>query len=200
MCIRDRSMAHALDAMSLDFALHYFVGNERQVAFADDVAGFGDRATLHVGRSPTETTEQLASLLAKPDPATQVYACGPTPMLDALRSITAAAGWPHDSVRFEYFENTNDIDDSTSFTVDLARSALTLRVGTGQTILDVLRANDVAIASSCEQGACGTCAATVIEGEVLHQDVYLNPAERAAGLTMLTCVSRAAGDRLVLDL
>ncbi len=194
------SMAHALDTMSLDFALHYFVGHAEEVAFRDEVEGFGDRCTLHIGLNAETTGERLATLLAHPDALAQVYACGPPRMLDALRATAADAGWPRDAVHFEYFENTTEIDDSKAFTVELARSALTLEVPSGQTILDVLRKNDVPIVSSCEQGACGTCSATVIEGTPLHQDVYLNPAEREAGLTMLTCVSRAASDRLVLDL
>lgn len=194
------AMAHALQAMRLDFELHYFVGAEDQVAFAGDIEGFGDSCTLHVGLSPAATSDRMTELLAQPDASTQVYACGPPPMLDALRSIASTSDWPNDSVHTEYFENTNEIDDSTSFTVHLARSALTLQVPGGQTILEVLRANDIAIVSSCEQGACGTCAATIIEGEPLHQDVYLNPSERAGGMTILTCVSRATTDRLVLDL
>ena len=98
------------------------------------------------------------------------------------------------------FENTIEIDDSSSFTVELARSALTLAVPAGSTILEVLRANGVSVLSSCEQGACGTCAVTVIDGEPEHQDVYLTDAERSRGDTMLSCVSRARSARLILDL
>jgi ferredoxin len=58
----------------------------------------------------------------------------------------------------------------------------------------------VAMASSCEQGACGTCVLGVIEGEPIHQDVYLNATERAAGDRIAACVSRSASDRLVLDI
>lgn len=194
------AMAHALTVMELDFELHYFVGDQTELAFPDELKAFGDQFVPYVGLTPEATADRLRSLLAAPDTSTQVYSCGPPPMLDALRSIAKDLGWPKDSVHFEYFENTNEIDDSSSFTVELARSARTIEVSSGQTLLDALRKHDVAIASSCEQGACGTCAATVIEGELLHQDVYLNPAEREAGFTMLTCVSRATSSRLVLDL
>jgi len=54
--------------------------------------------------------------------------------------------------------------------------------------------------SSCEQGACGTCEVTVIEGEPEHQDVYLNDSEKLAGQRIMTCVSRAKSPRLVLDI
>ena len=121
-------------------------------------------------------------------------------MLEATRRIAAEAGWPDEAVHFEYFKNTNEIDDSSSFEIALARSAVTLAVPSGKTILEVLRDNGVSLPSSCEQGACGTCAVPVIEGDIDHQDVYLNNTERQAGDQIMTCVSRAKSDRLVLDL
>ena len=54
--------------------------------------------------------------------------------------------------------------------------------------------------SSCGEGICGTCEATVLSGEIDHRDSVLTDRQRAAGNTMMTCVSRANGDRLVLDL
>jgi ferredoxin len=121
-------------------------------------------------------------------------------MLSATRELAADAGWPDDAVHFEYFQNAVDLDDSSTFEIALARSAMTLTVPAGRSILDVLRENGVPIASSCEMGACGTCVAGVVQGEPDHQDVHLNATERAAGDRIMTCVSRAASERLVLDL
>jgi ferredoxin len=129
-----------------------------------------------------------------------LYLCGPGPMLQAARRIAAELGWPETAVHFEYFKNTNKIDDSSSFEVALARSCVTLKVPAGKTILEVMREAGVDMPSSCEQGACGTCLATVIEGEPDHQDVYLNDAEKKSGTKIMTCVSRAKSARLVLDL
>lgn len=88
---------------------------------------------------------------------------------------------------------------SSSFEVALARSCLTIKVAAGQSILEAMREAGVDLPSSCEQGACGTCLATVIEGEPDHQDVYLSPSERASGTKIMTCVSRSKSARLVLD-
>ncbi|MGI5440296.1 2Fe-2S iron-sulfur cluster-binding protein [Streptomyces shenzhenensis] len=52
----------------------------------------------------------------------------------------------------------------------------------------------------CEEGICGSCETRVLSGEVDHRDHILTPQERAANDCMMLCVSRAAGDRLVLDL
>ena len=121
-------------------------------------------------------------------------------MLSATRRIAAEAGWSDDTVHFEYFKNTTEVDQSSTFEVALARSALTLTVTAGTTILESLRDHGIAIPSSCEQGACGTCVVTVIDGEPDHQDVYLNESDHRAGDRIMTCVSRSKSPRLVLDI
>jgi ferredoxin-NADP reductase/nitrite reductase/ring-hydroxylating ferredoxin subunit len=194
------SMAETLHADGHAFTLHLFARSDAHVAFTERLGALGEHVVAHLGRSPDETGRDLADVLADPAADSQVYICGPGPMLDAARAEAARAGWPDDAVHFEYFRNDTEIDDSSSFTISLARSGLTLDVPAGSTILDVLRDHDVAMPSSCEQGACGTCIVGVIEGEPLHQDVYLNSRERARGTRIATCVSRALSDRLILDI
>lgn len=53
---------------------------------------------------------------------------------------------------------------------------------------------------SCGAGICGACVVPVLQGAVEHRDSVLTPGERTARRRIVTCVSRAAGDRLVLDL
>ncbi|MBS3649865.1 Rieske 2Fe-2S domain-containing protein [Pseudaminobacter sp. 19-2017] len=194
------AMAQALQNQALAFELHYFAQSQAQLAFPDRLETLGPALVPHRGLSPAETAAKLRELLAGYRNAMHVYLCGPGPMLEAARAIAAEAGWPEGAVHFEYFKNTNEIDDSTSFEVALARSCLTLQVPAGRTILEVVREAGVEMPSSCEQGACGTCMATVIEGEPDHQDVYLNDAEKRAGTKIMTCVSRSKSPRLVLDI
>lgn len=194
------AMAQALSAMRLDFTLHYFAQSQDHLAFEHVRSQLGEHVVTHLGLDPAATEAELATLCAAPATSQQLYVCGPPPMIKATRRVAAAAGWPDASVHFEYFANPNDIDDSSAFEVHLARSALTLPVAAGESILQVLQANGVALPSSCEQGACGTCEVGVLEGEVRHQDVYLSDSERASGDRMMTCVSRALTTRLVLDI
>ena len=194
------AMAQALARMDLAFELHCFAQSFEHLAFPDVLEPLGDSVVRHLGLSPDETVGEIRRLVAEPADHTHLYVCGPGPMLEAVRREAAAAGWPDDTVHFEYFKNPTEIDDSSTFEVALARSALTLTVGSGRTILEVLREHGVPLPSSCEQGACGTCVATVIEGEPDHQDVYLNDSDHQAGDRIMTCVSRARSDRLVLDL
>ena len=195
------SMAQALWRMELNFELHYFAQTDKHLAFPDVLDELGSSVTTQLGLTPDETGTELRRLLTDASaPDTHMYVCGPGPMLEATRRIATDAGWPDEAVHFEYFKNTNEIDDSSTFEVALARSGVTLSVPSGKTILEVLVENGVAMPSSCEQGACGTCVATVIDGVPDHHDVHLNATEHAAGDRIMTCVSRAKSDRLVLDL
>lgn len=193
------AMAQVLNNQSLAYELHYFAQNEQQLAFSECRHALGDAVKPHLGLSPDDTVNELRRLLSPYRPDTQLYICGPGPMLEATRSLAAETGWPEAAVHFEYFKNTNVIDDSSSFEVALARSCLTIKVAAGQSILEAMREAGVDLPSSCEQGACGTCLATVIDGEPDHQDVYLSPSERASGTKIMTCVSRSKSARLVLD-
>jgi ferredoxin-NADP reductase/nitrite reductase/ring-hydroxylating ferredoxin subunit len=194
------AMAQALAASALSYELHYFAQSSDHVAFADRLAPLGASVITHLGLSPQDTGEMLRTVLADPEDGGHVYICGPGPMLDAARAAATAAGWPDTAIHFEYFKNSTAIDTSSTFTIELARSALTIEVPAGTSVLEVLRANRVALPSSCEHGACGTCIVTVLAGEPDHQDAYLNGTERLTGDRMLTCVSRARSERLVLDI
>ncbi len=194
------SMAQTLRAQNLRFDLHCFAQSRAHVGFDDILSTLAPSVTSHLGLDPDATGAAIRELLGNYSQAHHVYICGPGPMLEAARRIAEHSDWPEDAIHFEYFKNTNQIDDSSSFEVALARSALTLQVPAGKTILDVLHENGIDAPSSCEQGACGTCLATVIEGEPDHQDVYLSPSERTSNQSIITCVSRAKSKRLVLDI
>ena len=87
-----------------------------------------------------------------------------------------------------------------AFDVVLARTGRTLRVGEGESILDVLLLDGVEVPSSCQQGICGTCETRVLAGQPEHRDALLSDSERASGASMLICCSRALSDSLTLDL
>ena len=194
------SMARTLKRSNLSFEFHVFARSREHVPLPDELKALGESVTIHLGRGPAETTADVTALLGEPARAQHLYVCGPGPMLETVRSLATALGWPDEAVHFEYFKNAHEIDMSTSFTVELARSALSLTVPAGKSILDVMRENGVDAPSSCEQGACGTCLTRVLEGDPDHQDVYLNDTERHSNAAILTCVSRAKSGRLVLDI
>ena len=194
------AMSQALDVMGLDYEFHYFVQNDKHIAFGSVLNKLKNKAFIHEGFSPDSTVKKINDVLKSPKNSMNLYVCGPGPMLEATRQIAAELNWPNNSIHFEYFKNSNEIDDSSSFEIELARSALSLNVPSGKSILEVLRENGVDLPSSCEQGACGTCKVGVIKGSIDHQDVYLNESERSEGDVMMTCVSRSLSKSLILDI
>ena len=194
------AMARTLELDSRPFTFHLFARAAEAVPFRDRLDAMGDKVTCHLGLDPAATGEALGRILQQPKDKHQLYTCGPPAMLDLTRRLAAEAGWPESAVHFEYFKNETPLDQSTAFEIALARSALTLQVPAGRTIVQVLREHGIAITTSCEQGACGTCRVAVIEGVPDHQDVHLSASEKARGDCLMTCVSRSKTPRLVLDL
>ncbi|WP_327298028.1 MULTISPECIES: PDR/VanB family oxidoreductase [unclassified Streptomyces] len=130
------------------------------------------------------------------DPAgTAYYCCGPEGLLEAVTAALPAGAALH----LERFApQAADAADADSFDVELRRSGRTVTVAPGSTVLAAVRAEVANVPYSCEQGFCGTCQQRVIDGEIDHRDELLTDAERDD--SMLICVSRARGGRLVLDL
>ena len=194
------AMAQTLERQGLGWELHYFAQSDDHIAFPEVLEPLSAGLVKHLGLSPEQTADELKKITGAYEATNHFYVCGPGPMIEAARTIAADAGWPEDAVHFEYFKNESDRRDASSFEVHLAQRGQTLVVGVGMSLLESLRDAGVDMPSSCEQGVCGTCMATVLEGELDHQDVFFNDSERAAGNRVLTCVSRAKSRRIVLDL
>ncbi|WP_375451286.1 Rieske 2Fe-2S domain-containing protein [uncultured Devosia sp.] len=194
------SMARFLAKSDLPYELHYIVRSQDQIAFRDQLDRLGANVRLHIGLPRDAIAHAIAQTLGAHSFAQHVYSCGPGPLLELVRATAADLGWPDEAVHYEYFRNDRVIDDSSAFEIELARSAMTLHVPSGKTILEVMREAGLQVSSSCEQGACGTCLTGVMEGIPDHQDVYLNASEKRANTCMMTCVSRSLSPRLVLDI
>lgn len=75
--------------------------------------------------------------------------------------------------------------------MELALSGRTVTVPPGVPILRAVEEAGVPVLSSCREGTCGTCETPVLAGVPEHRDSLLSAQDRAAGDTMLICVSRA---------
>jgi phthalate 4,5-dioxygenase reductase subunit len=149
----------------------------------------------HDGGDPAKAFD-LWPLLEKPNTA-HVYCCGPRGLMDGVRDMTGH--WSPANVHFESFNDGGGVKvDDQPFQVKLARTGLECQVPVGRSILEVLREHGCLVPSSCESGTCGTCKTGLLEGEADHRDMVLMPEEEATSI--MVCVSRARGPRLVLDL
>lgn len=195
------SMAQTLQAMDEPFELHYFVRAPEYVSFKARIEALGRAVQVHVGLNAAQTGAKLAEILA---PRTlgqsKVYACGPGPMLDAVKNTALAGGIDDSDIHFEYFKNDAPPASGAPFTVRLNQSGREFEVAGGQTLLHALHEQGIELEASCEQGVCGTCFTTVIAGDVEHHDLYLSASEKASGKCIMPCVSRARSGTLILDL
>ncbi|MCC3331464.1 PDR/VanB family oxidoreductase [Nocardia abscessus] len=138
----------------------------------------------------------VAGLLEQAEPGAAVYVCGPAPVLAAAQRTMFAVN-PTGSLHTERF-SALPVTDGRQFDLTLARTGCTIRVGAEETALAAIRRTVPDVVYSCQQGFCGTCKTGVLAGEIEHRDRILPAAERADH--MLVCVSRAAGDALVINL
>ena len=195
------AMARRAQALGIDYTFHYCGRSRAAMAMLDElVALHGDRLQLHVGDENGRAN--FAQILGQPDHVTQIYACGPARMVDALEGYCAT--WPEDALRVEHFSSTlGTLDPSKeqAFTVELKDSGLTLEVPADQTLLTALRCANIDVQSDCEEGLCGSCEVQVLAGDIDHRDVVLTRAEREGNRRMMSCCSRAVGGgRIVLGL
>ena len=194
------SMATALKAQGRPYRLVYAGRSAASMAFADRLAAqHGAALTLHHDDAAGGPLD-LRALIGSAAPGTQVYVCGPRPMIEAAREIAAAAGLPHARVHFELFEAAAPQAGDQPFEVELASTGQIFTIPPGRSIIAVLEEAGVDLMYDCQRGDCGICQTAVLEGVPDHRDVVLTDAERAAGKLMHICVSRAKSPRLKLDL
>jgi ferredoxin-NADP reductase len=192
-------MLDAATAAGAQWSLLYGGRTRASMAFADDLADrFGDR--VRIRPQDRDGLLDLAAGLGAPRAGTLVYCCGPGGLLDAVEDYCQATGWPAPHV--ERFQPKADADPGADrpFEVVLSRTGRAVHVPADASILDAVRGSGVSVLYSCTEGTCGTCETDVLEGVPDHRDSVLTQAERAAGDTMMICVSRAASARIVLDL
>ena len=177
----------------IEWSMVYAGRSRDSLPFVDEVSAYGDRVAIR-----TDDIDGLPTadeLLGDCADGTAVYACGPAPMVTAIRS--ALVGRDDVELHFERFA-APPVVDGKEFAVSVASTGDTVRVAADETLLAALNRAGVHAPYSCQQGFCGTCRTRVLDGAVDHRDTLLTDPEREDGM-MLICISRA-NDHLTLDL
>ena len=193
-----RPMLAQASAGAADWRLLYGGRSRASMAFLEEfTVRYGSRLDLW----PLDERGLIdLRVLDQPSEETLVYCCGPESLLQAVEKRCST--WPAGALRVERFrpKQHDTAARQDAFEVTLARSGQTVRVPPGRSILMCVRDAGLDVASSCEEGICGTCETRILEGVVDHRDSILTAEERAANDTMMICCSRAFSDRLVLDI
>jgi len=198
LCMAER-LAHA----GADFEMHYCTRSPARTAFRQRIAAapFASRVAFHFDDGEAAQKLDIAALLAAPRAGRHLYVCGPKGFMDAVLGSARAQGWPQAQIHYEFFgADAAPAAGDGGFEVMLASSGRVIKVAPDRSVVQALAEAGVSVATSCEQGVCGTCLTRVIEGEPDHRDLYLTPQEQAANDQFLPCCSRAKSARLVLDL
>jgi ferredoxin-NADP reductase len=197
-------MVEAVDALGLDWRLVYCGRSLATMPFRDELEMYGDRVQFWPDDElGLVDVPGIVGAAVAAHPGVAVYTCGPGPLIEAMEAAVRAAGAA--PLRFERFVSAAGgleaaaAVPATECEVQLGVGGPVVAVREDQSILQAVLDAGTDVLYSCEEGTCGSCQTTVLDGEVEHRDDLLTDAERA-DKQMLICVSRCAKGRLVLDI
>jgi ring-1,2-phenylacetyl-CoA epoxidase subunit PaaE len=210
------------------FALIYGNRSGHTVMFLDEIADLKDRfpdrlAVFHVfsreqrgsdlltGRLDREKLGRLFDLI-EAGTVDEWLACGPMPVVDAVRAALRERGVADSAVRYELFHLTTATPaepvvpdggaasgESSRVMIWLAGRSTSLLVPRDRDVLHQVMAVRSDVPYGCTNGMCGTCRAKVVEGEVEMRHCYaLDERDQAAGF-VVTCQALPRSDAVVLD-
>lgn len=188
-------MGKALKARGADYRFVYGARSRGLMAFVDDLVGeHGNRMDLRIddeGR-PLDVGELVASVPA----GGELYVCGPTPMLDAIKAEWARAGRRPAELRFETFGSSGRFAPE-AFRVRIPRLGLETTVPSDVSMLEALEACGADMMYDCRRGECGLCQVKVLDvtGGIDHRDVFLSDAQHEKNDRLQSCVSRVVSPR-----
>jgi ferredoxin-NADP reductase len=198
------AMARRLVELGRPVEFHYLVRSRDRAAFLDELALLLPAGALHLHVDEEAGLPDLKAITGDAEPERHIYACGPEPLLAAIRAATT--GWPGEQVQFERFKNTalpdsaDQIGTTQTCRVELRQSGISFDLQADETLLEALERQQIDMPCLCREGICGTCAVGVLAGDVDHRDALQDDDEKAQNELMYVCVSRPTGPHLVLDL
>ncbi|MGW7053429.1 PDR/VanB family oxidoreductase [Streptomyces sp. NPDC054887] len=187
-------MLRAAEAAGADWKLVYGGRSRVSMPYVDEIEKLAAPGRVTIVAEDEAGLPDVAAALADAAEGTAVYCCGPEPLMAAVTDALPAGCVLH----LERFAPGAPAGGSGAFEVELRRTGRTVTVPADGTVLAAVRPEVPNVSYSCEQGFCGTCQQRVLEGDIDHRDELLTDAERDD--SMLICVSRAYGKRLVLDM
>ncbi|OBI32469.1 ferredoxin--NADP reductase [Mycolicibacter sinensis] len=198
--------------------LCYANRDERSVIFAAELR---ELAARHAGRFTVlhwlesiqglPTRAQLAGF-ARMFTGYHSFICGPAPFMAVVSEALTEVGVPREQIHLEVFRSLTgdpfaevvdqDIDDGGEVAeaqIVLDGEVHHLRWPKGRNLVDVMLAAGLDVPFSCREGNCGSCAATMVDGEVdLGNAAILEEQDIAEGL-FLACQARPRTDTLKIE-
>lgn len=200
------TMAQAMYRKGRPFRLCYHVRSRASAAFLDELmaAPYADHIHLSVD---DEGAQPIDDIFTELDADAWVYTCGPAGFMNAVIASAKTKGVAPERVRRELFA-TDETASSTApvkgrdgaFIVRVKSTGQEIEVHAGETVVHALARAGIDVIVSCEQGHCGSCLTSVLEGLPDHRDQFMLPEEHERNDAFTPCCSRSLSACLVLDL
>ncbi len=179
-----------------DVVLHYSSPTEERMIFRREIADLEERHdSLEVHRLYTDTDGmlELADLddLCPDWRERETYACGPSPMLDAITEHFEAADL-EDRLHLERFTLELGGEGGEGGTITFRNSGKTAESDGATTVLEAGEEAGIGMPFGCRMGICHTCTLTLVSGKVRdlrNGDEFGEPNE-----PVQTCVTTAVGE------
>ncbi|MCD2110435.1 MULTISPECIES: ferredoxin--NADP reductase [Rhodococcus] len=209
----------ALHSGNRNVVVVYGNRDEKSVIFAEELrelaARHSDALTVVHWLESVQglpSPQQLATLISS-FADHRAYMCGPGPFMDTVREGLLLAGVPKDRIHAEVFISLSgdpfadvpavEIDesdtDAASVTVQLDGEEHDLVWPRSATLVDIMLSKGLDVPYSCREGECGSCACTVVEGEVDTPPSAILDEEDIANGYVLACQARPKSKNVRID-
>ena len=179
-----------------DVVMHYSSPTPERMIFRDELDRLErehDSLTIHRLHTDTDGMLDLADLdhICPDWRERETYACGPSPMLDAITGHFEQAGL-EDHLHLERFSLELGGDGGEGGTITFRTSGKNIEVDGATTVLEAGEEAGVGMPYGCRMGICHTCTLTLVSGKVRdlrNGEEFSQPNEQVQ-----TCVTAAVGE------
>lgn len=197
--------------------LCYANRDEASVIFAEELR---DLAARYAGRCTVlHWLESIQGLPTRAQLSTfaglfsgyQSFICGPAPFMAVVKETLTEAGVPRDHIHSEVFQSLDgdpfaepvemgtDDGEAVDAEITLDGQLHHLRWPKDRNLVDTMIAAGVDVPYSCREGNCGSCAATLIDGEVARGNTDILEDEDIAEGLFLACQACPLSDRVKIE-
>lgn len=157
------------------------------------------------GRIDAEAVEWFISNYPPIAQTTEYYICGPGAMNTSIRKTLIGLDIPKELIHIEQFggevtalNTAIEAIDNAQVLVNVKGQEHAITIPKGQTILQVLKAQNITVPYSCESGVCATCVAKITQGTAeMKSCMALEDSDLANGL-ILTCQALPTSEKVHL--
>ncbi|TLF58071.1 ferredoxin--NADP reductase [Nocardia cyriacigeorgica] len=159
------------------------------------------------------TADALAGLV-RPYTGYRAFMCGPRPFMDRVHDALAQLDVPRNRTHAEVFNSLagdpfadqapvevsdEEAADAATVEVELDGEVHELRWPRKQTLVDIMLSKGLDVPYSCQEGECGSCACTVLEGKVEMANAEILDPEDIENGYILGCQARPVTDHLKIQ-